>query len=203
MTLFVHRNAGGRCPCGAANAACGPPSDVVPVDLTIEEVAAVSGPLKKYRVRTANGVDTVLKLSEADAAKLGDGPYEVSDAASTIEPVQPVDIVTVVSTDPVSVATVAEPVQPPPADNGPIVADPAAPVVGPGDDPTEPQPVRDEPVPTTEPTPAPVPAPAPVAAPVPTPEPVPAKAAPTRKRAAASENKARRGAANKAAGSGS
>lgn len=196
MTLFVHRNAGGRCPCGAADAACGPPSDVVPVDLNIEEVAAVSGPLKKYRVRTANGVDTVLKLSEADAAKLGDGPYEVSDAASTIEPVQPVDVVTVVSTDPPAVATVAEPV-PPSADNGPIVADSAAPVVGPSNVPTEPQPVRDEPVPTTEPVQTTEPAP------VPEPEPVPAKASPARKRAAASENKARRGAANKAAGSGS
>jgi hypothetical protein len=60
---------------------------VVPADQLIEEVAAVSGPLKKYRVRTKNGVDTVLKLSEADAAKLGDGPYEVFDAVSTIEPV--------------------------------------------------------------------------------------------------------------------
>lgn len=87
MSLFVHRNAGGRCPCGAKDAACGPPSSVVPVDQIIEEVAAVSGPLKKYRVRTQNGVDTVLKLSEADAAKLGDGPYEVADGASTIEPV--------------------------------------------------------------------------------------------------------------------
>ena len=51
MTLFTHRNAGGRCPCGAKDATCGPPSDVVPVDQRIEEVAAVSGPLKKYRVR--------------------------------------------------------------------------------------------------------------------------------------------------------
>jgi hypothetical protein len=86
VTLFVHRNAGGRCPCGAENAACGPPSDVVPADQLIEEVAAVSGPLKKYRVMR-NGFETVMKLSDADAAKLGAGPYQVSDAVSTIEPV--------------------------------------------------------------------------------------------------------------------
>ncbi|MFD5656922.1 hypothetical protein [Streptomyces hirsutus] len=85
MSLFVHRNAGGRCPCGAANAACGPPSDVVPVGQDIEEVAAVSGPLKKYRVKR-NGFETVMKLSDEDAKKLGAGPYDVV-GASTIEPV--------------------------------------------------------------------------------------------------------------------
>lgn len=85
MTLFVHRNAGGRCPCGAKDATCGPPSDVVPADQLIEEVAAVSGPLKKYRV-TRNGFETVMKLSDEDAAKLGAGPYDVV-GASTIEPV--------------------------------------------------------------------------------------------------------------------
>lgn len=89
MTLFVHRNAGGRCPCGAENAACGPPSDVVPADQLIEEVAAVSGPLKKYNV-TRNGFKTVMKLSDADAAKLGAGPYEVV-GVSTIEPVTAAD----------------------------------------------------------------------------------------------------------------
>lgn len=90
MTLFIHRNAGGRCPCGAANAACGPPSDVVPVDQRIEEVAAVSGPLKKYRVKRG-GVETVMKLNDADAARLGVGPENVVGAASTIPLVEPVD----------------------------------------------------------------------------------------------------------------
>lgn len=57
----------------------------------IEEVAAVSGPLKKYRV-VRNGFETVMKLSDADAAKLGAlEPYQVSDAVATIEPVTAVE----------------------------------------------------------------------------------------------------------------
>jgi hypothetical protein len=89
VTLFIHRNAGGRCPCGAENATCGPPSSVVPVDQLIEEVAAVSGPLKKYRV-TRGGVETVMKLSDADAARLGVTAQDAVGAASTIQPVEPV-----------------------------------------------------------------------------------------------------------------
>lgn len=89
MTLFIHRNAGGRCPCGAENATCGPPSDVVPVDQLIEEVPAVSGPLKKYRV-TRGGVQTVMKLSDDDAARLGVGSEDAIDAVSTIPTVEPV-----------------------------------------------------------------------------------------------------------------
>lgn len=89
MSLFIHRNAGGRCPCGAENATCGPPSNAVPVDQLIEEVPAVSGPLKKYRV-TRNGVETVMKLSDDDAKRLGIGTDEALDAVSTIPPVQPV-----------------------------------------------------------------------------------------------------------------
>lgn len=89
MTLFIHRNAGGRCPCGAENATCGPPSSVVPVDQLIEEVPAVSGPLKKYKV-TRGGVETVMKLSDDDAKRLGVGADAALDGASTIEPVQPV-----------------------------------------------------------------------------------------------------------------
>lgn len=50
----------------------------------------MSGPLKKYKV-VRNGFETVMKLSDADAAKLKAGPYQVSDAVSTIEPVAPVD----------------------------------------------------------------------------------------------------------------
>lgn len=90
MTLFIHRNAGGRCPCGAEDATCGPPSSVVPVDQLIEEVPAVSGPLKKYRV-TRNGVETLMKLSDADAKRLGVGVDQAADAASTIEPVELAD----------------------------------------------------------------------------------------------------------------
>lgn len=80
MTLFTHRTAGGRCPCGAANAACGPPSGAVPVDQRIEEVAAVSGPLQKYRV-VRGGVETVMKLNDADAARLGLGAGDVLGSA--------------------------------------------------------------------------------------------------------------------------
>ncbi|MFI5685900.1 hypothetical protein [Streptomyces sp. NPDC051636] len=90
MTLFIHRNAGGRCPCGAENATCGPPSSVVPVDQLIEEVAAVSGPLKKYKV-VRGGVETVMKLSDDDAKRLGVDTDDVVGGASTIEPVQPAE----------------------------------------------------------------------------------------------------------------
>lgn len=89
MTLFIHRNAGGRCPCGAENATCGPPSNVVPVDQLIEEVPAVSGPLKKYRV-TRGGVETVMKLSDDDAKRLGASPDDVIGAVSTTPLVEPV-----------------------------------------------------------------------------------------------------------------
>ncbi|WP_406157770.1 hypothetical protein [Streptomyces canus] len=89
MSLFIHRNAGGRCPCGAENATCGPPSGVVPVDQLIEEVPAVSGPLKKYKV-TRGGVETVMKLSDDDAKRLGASPDDVVGGVSTIQPVQPV-----------------------------------------------------------------------------------------------------------------
>ncbi|MFJ4322249.1 hypothetical protein ACIP3A_03885 [Streptomyces tricolor] len=90
MTLFTHRNAGGRCPCGAENAACGPPSNVVPVDQLIEEVPAMSGPLKKYRVKRG-GVETVMKLSDDDAKRLGVSVDQAVDAAPTVQPVQPAE----------------------------------------------------------------------------------------------------------------
>ncbi|MFF9043344.1 hypothetical protein [Streptomyces parvulus] len=60
------------------------------MDQLIEEVPAVSGPLKKYRV-TRNGVETVMKLSDADAKRLGIGVDQPADAAPTPEPVQPAD----------------------------------------------------------------------------------------------------------------
>lgn len=81
MTLFTHRSAGGRCPCGAENAACGPPSTSVPVDLNIEEVAAVGGPLRKYRYTDAAGHETVLKLSDVDAERYGLGEADTVGAA--------------------------------------------------------------------------------------------------------------------------
>ncbi|MFF6985600.1 hypothetical protein [Streptomyces sp. NPDC010273] len=59
------------------------------MDQLIEEVPAVSGPLQKYRV-TRGGVETVMKLSDADAARLGVSPDALVDGASTITPVQPV-----------------------------------------------------------------------------------------------------------------
>jgi hypothetical protein len=61
----------------------------VPVDQLIEEVAAVSGPLKKYRV-TRGGVETVMKLSDDDAKRLGAKADDVVGGASTIQPVEPV-----------------------------------------------------------------------------------------------------------------
>lgn len=72
MSLFVLRKSGGRCPCcGTEHTACGPPSDATPVDQNIKEVAAVSGPLKRYKVTSPNGVETVMKLNEADAGARG------------------------------------------------------------------------------------------------------------------------------------
>ncbi|MDX3294613.1 hypothetical protein PV569_12945 [Streptomyces scabiei] len=86
MTLFTHRNAGGRCPCGAMDATCGPSSDVVPVDQRIEEVTAVSGPLKKYWFTRGDGVKTVLKLNDADAARQGLGPDDLFQKDSLAGP---------------------------------------------------------------------------------------------------------------------
>jgi hypothetical protein len=60
---------------------------VVPVDQLIEEVPAVSGPLKKYKV-TRGGVETVMKLSDDDAKRLGASPDDVVGGVSTIQPVQ-------------------------------------------------------------------------------------------------------------------
>ncbi len=202
MTLFTHRNAGGRCPCGAMDATCGPPSDVVPVDQRIEEVAAVSGPLKKYRVKRGSFV-TVMKLNEADAKRLGAGPDDVVGAASTIPLIKPVDesdggdgdgaaddsgdVQAVAAAD---TGAGAEPVQP--------AADPGGDVQAPGDpaaatDPDDPEEEAvteaDTPAATDPAGPGDAGAKAPVKAPV-------KKAA--AKRQTASANKARPAAANKA-----
>ncbi|MEV7364251.1 hypothetical protein [Streptomyces sp. NPDC091299] len=80
MTLFTRQTARGRCPCGAEHAACGPPSDVTPIDIPDQEVAAVGGPLKKYRFTTEAGHDTVLKLNEEDAKLRGLGDDDLVDS---------------------------------------------------------------------------------------------------------------------------
>lgn len=85
MTLFTHRTAQGRCPCGAEHAACGPPSTSVPVDQNIEEVAAVGGPLKRYRYTSPSGVATVMKFNEADAERYGLTDDDLVDAAPAAE----------------------------------------------------------------------------------------------------------------------
>lgn len=56
--------------CGAEHAACGTPSDSVPVDQSVE-VAVVGGPLKKYSVVMPSGVTTVMKLNADDATRHG------------------------------------------------------------------------------------------------------------------------------------
>lgn len=179
MSLFLHRNAGGRCPCGAENATCGPPSNVVPVDQLIEEVAAVSGPLKKYLV-TRGGVQTVMKLSDADAERLGVGVDSVVGGVSTIQPVQLVE---------------EGEADDGPADEG--ASSDAAPGDAEGDQVT--QPVQsaadgggDDQAPSPTPTAADVQQP-------PTVAPAPAKKAAAKRRTAA-EDKARTGAQTKAAG---
>ncbi|MFV8127538.1 hypothetical protein [Streptomyces syringium] len=80
MTLFTRQTARGRCPCGAEHAACGPPSTVTPVDIPDQEVAAVGGPLKKYRYVTDAGHETTLKLNEADAELRGLTDDDLADA---------------------------------------------------------------------------------------------------------------------------
>jgi hypothetical protein len=70
---------GGRCPlCGTGHAACGPPSTSVPVDHNIEE-AAVSGPLRRYRI-VMHGTETVMRLNEADAELFGGEPIDPAPA---------------------------------------------------------------------------------------------------------------------------
>lgn len=69
--MLVRQDHRGRCPCGAQHAACGPPSDTVPVDERIEEVTAVGGPLKKYRIVTSSGAQSVVKYNAADAERNG------------------------------------------------------------------------------------------------------------------------------------
>lgn len=66
--------------CGADHAACGTASESVPVDSRME-VAVVGGPLKRYTVTTPSGVETTMKLNEADAERLG--VLGAEDEAST------------------------------------------------------------------------------------------------------------------------
>ncbi|WP_431980012.1 hypothetical protein [Streptomyces qinglanensis] len=44
---------------------------MVPVDERFEEVTAVGGPLRRYRVRTASGAESVVKYNAGDAERLG------------------------------------------------------------------------------------------------------------------------------------
>lgn len=156
----------------------------------------MSGPLKKYKV-VRNGFETVMKLSDADAAKLGAGPYQVSDAVSTIEPVQPADsgepsgaaaamadAGTVVSEGLISGLPAQETEQAPGVD-GQAAGNPSAPAGDPDDGQAEASPEDGGDVQGA-------------AA-----EQAPAPKAPARKRAAGSANKARTGAETKAADGGS
>jgi hypothetical protein len=45
-------------------------------------VAAVGGPLKKYKVTTPQGMETVMKLNEEDAKRLDAEPADVQPQAS-------------------------------------------------------------------------------------------------------------------------
>ncbi|MCD9196071.1 hypothetical protein [Streptomyces albireticuli] len=84
--LITSRMVDGRCPCGAAHAACGPPSTSVPVDDNFQEVAVVGGPLKKYKIRTASGAETVMKYNAADAARYGLTDADLAETPPTPEP---------------------------------------------------------------------------------------------------------------------
>lgn len=169
----------------------------------------MSGPLKKYRV-VRNGFETVMKLSDADAEKLGAGPYQVSDAVSTIEPVQPAEAVgddngappsaaaamadagVVVSEDMTAGLTAVVPVQLQQSEgDGPTEGEQFAQGTDPGD-------VQGDAVSAGD---GEVNEQAEVAEQASTPAPAAAKT-PARKRASSSANKARGGAANKATGSG-
>jgi hypothetical protein len=69
----------GRClVCSAANCACGGTSATVGIDERME-VAAVSGPLRKYRY-TRGTSSTVLKLNDKDAERLGLTEADLLDA---------------------------------------------------------------------------------------------------------------------------
>lgn len=82
MTFLIRHNRGGRCPaCGEQHAACGPPSGVTPFDIP-EEVAAVGGPLRKYRFVSPSGAETVLKLNETDAERQGLTDDDLVDAGN-------------------------------------------------------------------------------------------------------------------------
>lgn len=89
MNLFTRQTAGGRCPCGAEHAACGPPSTSIPVDSIIEEVAAVSGPLQKYRYTNDAGHETVLKLNTADAERYGLTDDDLIDSGAAVKAAAP------------------------------------------------------------------------------------------------------------------
>lgn len=82
MTLVNSRTIQGRCPvCSGEHTKCGPPSDSVPIEQNMEEVAAVGGPLKRYTVVSPSGVETTMKLNETDARRHGVFEEHQPDAA--------------------------------------------------------------------------------------------------------------------------
>jgi len=83
VTLFTRQTARGRCPCGVEHATCGLPSTVTPFGQDIEEVAAMSGPLRKYRYVSAGGSESVLKLSAEDAERHGLSDEDLAESGST------------------------------------------------------------------------------------------------------------------------
>lgn len=80
MTFFnPSRTGDGRClVCSTASCACGGTSATVGVDERME-VAAVSGPLRKYRYTKGTNT-TVLKLNDKDAEQLGLTEDDLLDA---------------------------------------------------------------------------------------------------------------------------
>lgn len=81
---------GGGCPlCGAGGAACGHPSTSVPVDAFItEEVAAVGGQRRRYKVVMPSGIVATLNLNDADAERMGGVPAEESPGAAAATAVE-------------------------------------------------------------------------------------------------------------------
>ncbi|KOU20964.1 hypothetical protein ADK52_25605 [Streptomyces sp. WM6372] len=89
MTLFTRQTARGRCPCGSEHATCGPPSTVTPFGQDIEEVAAMRGPLRKYRYVSAGGSESVLKLSAEDAERHGLSDEDLIESGSSAKAASP------------------------------------------------------------------------------------------------------------------
>lgn len=88
--LITSHTVRGACPaCGAQHAACGTASDTVPVDTNVKE-AVVGAALRRYIVTTPAGVETLMKLNQEDAQRLGavspDPEPEATSSESTPPP---------------------------------------------------------------------------------------------------------------------